>query len=77
MIPDIAAYAKRICNGTGSSVACLVMAAIYCDRVQVNVSERFGETFLLQVGLEFQLFYVPSISPLQLAQRTNQNQCQT
>ena len=48
-ISDISQYAKQICNKTGSSVACLVMAAVYCDRAQTNVSTRFGETFLLQV----------------------------
>ncbi len=48
IITDISSYAKRICSETGISVACLVMAAVYCDRVQSNVSACFGETFLLQ-----------------------------
>ncbi len=48
VVTDISAYAKRICSETGISVACLVMAAVYCDRVQTNVSACFGETFLLQ-----------------------------
>jgi hypothetical protein len=48
VIADISSYAKRICSETGISVACLVIAAVYCDRVQSNVSACFGETFLLQ-----------------------------
>jgi hypothetical protein len=51
LIPDVAEYSKQICKETGSSVACLVMAAVYCDRAQTNVSNFFGETFLLQAHI--------------------------
>ena len=48
IVPDVALYAKQICSETGISAACLVLAAVYCDRAQTTISTYFGETFLLQ-----------------------------
>jgi hypothetical protein len=59
-IEDVAEYAKKICQESGMSEACLVLAVIYTDRIQHHVSLCFEETFLLQKSTVRRLLLVSS-----------------
>jgi hypothetical protein len=47
---DIKCLAEKICEEMELSPTCLVMAAIYFDRVHTNLSQTFGCTFLLKTS---------------------------
>jgi hypothetical protein len=47
-VTDISKFVESLCFQANADAACLVVAAIYCDRVHAYVSEKYGKSFLLQ-----------------------------
>ena len=45
---DIPKYVESLCCQAETDKTCLVMAAIYCDRIHTFTSETYGRNFLLQ-----------------------------
>jgi hypothetical protein len=59
-IQNVAEYAMKICRESSMSEACLILAAIYTDRIQQHVSISYEETFLLQKATVRRLLLVAS-----------------
>ena len=60
-VSDVPGYVKKILSETGISEACLILAAIYTDRIQLHVSMCFEETFLVQRPTVRRLLLVASM----------------